>query len=310
MLAASQGAFSVTDLSLVSGYPSQTVTGAAGAAPLKTTAAGPANSGGGRTVTIMGWQSEFRQVRIGPGAASYLELHQNANSGWVATLGGKTLTPVKLDGWQQAYVVPAGAGGVITLRFAPVRFYHAWIILSAAGALALLALATARRRRRRVHDQMDRAFTRSAPAASVPLSGGWLQRTVFRSGWPTFAFARGVSTEQPAPAPGPCRMKWPLLPTGAGGQRFRPSRPPLSAWIGLGLVCVVIALIGGPVALAVPCAGRRRVRVAGLVRGDRVRGDGRDRVDHRARGAADGHRHRSPSAARLRRSHWSRLRPR
>ena len=251
VLAPSQGAFSVTDLSLVSGYPSQPATGAAGAVPLKATAAGPANSGGGRTVTIMGWQSEFRQVRIGPGGASYLELHQNANSGWVATLNGKTLTPVKLDGWQQAFVVPAGAGGVITLRFAPVRFYHAWIILSAAGALALLALATARRRRRRVHDQMDRAFTRTAPATSLPLSGGWLQRTVFRSRWPTFAFARGVSMEQPAPAPRPVSHEVAVAAVGAG-QRFRPSRPPLSARVGLGLVCVVIALIGGPVALAVP----------------------------------------------------------
>ncbi|HEY3908209.1 MAG TPA: alpha-(1-_3)-arabinofuranosyltransferase family protein [Streptosporangiaceae bacterium] len=251
VLAPSQGAFSVTDLSLVSGYQSQTGTGSAGAAPLKTMVAGPANSGGGRTVTIMGWQSEFRQVRIGPGAASYLELHQNANSGWIATLDGKTLTPVKLDGWQQAYVVPAGAGGVITLRFAPVGFYHAWIILSAAGVLALLALATARRRRRRVHDQMDRAFTRSAPATSIPLSGGWLGRTVFRSNWPTFAFARSASTEQPT-APRPVSNEVAVAAEGAGGQRFRPSRPPLSAWIGLGLVCVVIALIGGPVALAVP----------------------------------------------------------
>ncbi|HEX9623340.1 MAG TPA: alpha-(1-_3)-arabinofuranosyltransferase family protein [Streptosporangiaceae bacterium] len=257
VIAARDGPFSVTDLSLTSGYPSETVTGPAGSAPMKTVAAGPANSGGGRRVAILGWQPEFRQVRIGPGAASYLELHQNANAGWVATLGGKTLTPTELDGWQQAFVVPAGAGGVITLTFAPVKFYHAWIILSAAGAIALLALATVRRRRRRVHDQMARALTRSTPVASIPVVGGWLSRTLFSSGWPAWAFARDPAARstpaQVAVAAGPGS-----LPDGTvaadqpGGKRYRPSAPPLRAWIGLGLVCVAVALIGGPVALAVP----------------------------------------------------------
>jgi len=262
VLAARDGPFSVTDLSLTSGYPSATVTGPAGSAPMKTVAAGPANSGGGRRVTILGWQPESRQVRIGPGAASYLELHQNANAGWVATLNGKTLRPAELDGWQQAFVVPAGAGGVITLTFAPVKFYHAWIILSAAGVIALLALATVRRRRRRVHDQMARALTRSAPAASVPVLGGWLQRTLFSSGWPAWAFARDPDSRSgpaahPAPGVGPRPEFAPksaeaVAADEASGKRFRPSRPPLSAWVGLGLVCVAIALIGGPVALVVP----------------------------------------------------------
>jgi arabinofuranan 3-O-arabinosyltransferase len=264
VLAARDGPFSVTDLSLTSGYPSETVTGPAGSAPMKTVAAGPANSGGGRRVAILGWQSEFRQVRIGPGAASYLELHQNANAGWVATLGGKTLTPTELDGWQQAFVVPAGAGGVITLTFAPVKFYHAWIILSASGAIALLALATVRRRRRRMHDHMDRALTRSAPAASVPVVGGWLQRNLASSSWPSWAFSRdpdprSASAVRPGSGIQPGSGIEPgfgsveeVAADEAGGKRYRPTAPPLSAWIGLGLVCVVIALIGGPVALAVP----------------------------------------------------------
>ncbi|HET7014102.1 MAG TPA: alpha-(1-_3)-arabinofuranosyltransferase family protein [Streptosporangiaceae bacterium] len=266
VLAARDGPFSVTDLSLTSGFPSATVSGPAGTAPLKTVAAGPANSGGGRRVSILHWQPEFRQVRIGPGAASYLELHQNANPGWVATLNGKTLAPAELDGWQQAFVVPAGAGGVITLTFAPVKFYHAWIILSAAGAIALLALASVRRRRRRVHDQMARALTRSAPAASVPVVGGWLQRTFFSSGlsgWPVWAFARDSewrsgSAARSVPGPGSGSVSAETASAekvsadAASGKRFRPSRPPLPAWVGLGLVCVAIALIGGPVALVVP----------------------------------------------------------
>jgi hypothetical protein len=113
---------------------------------------------------MVSWKPEYRQLRVGPGAASYLELHQNANPGWIASLGGRALTPARLDGWQQAYIVPAGSGGTVTLTFQPVKFYHVWIILSAAGALLLLLMATVRRRRWRVAEQMDRAL----PAGHVP----------------------------------------------------------------------------------------------------------------------------------------------
>ena len=51
------------------------------------------------------------------------------------------------------------------MTFAPVKFYHAWIILSAVGVIALLAMAWSGRKRRRVHDQMDRAVTCPVPAA-------------------------------------------------------------------------------------------------------------------------------------------------
>ena len=45
---------------------------------------------------------------IGPGPASYLEVHENYNAGWAATLNGHALRAVYLDGWQQGFVVPAG----------------------------------------------------------------------------------------------------------------------------------------------------------------------------------------------------------
>ncbi len=152
-----QAPFSITDLSLVS-KTAQTVVG-------RTT-----SDAVGRPVQVVKWQYSYRQVKIGSGRAAYLELHQNANPGWVATLDGKSLTPVTLDGWQQGYVVPAGAGGMITLTFAPTTAYHAWIIFSAVGALLLVAIAVARRRRRTVHDQMDPAQERSAPAPSAQVT--------------------------------------------------------------------------------------------------------------------------------------------
>ncbi len=130
LLASRPAPFTITGLSLVS-QPAPAPSPAAGA---------------GRPIKILSWQPEYREIRLAPGAASYVELHQNANPGWVASLDGRALTPVTLDGWQQGFVVPAGKGGVIAMTFAPDRFYHLWIIISAIAALALLAIALIRRR--------------------------------------------------------------------------------------------------------------------------------------------------------------------
>ncbi len=181
LAAARPGAFTITDLSLFSGRWSAVAGGGQGPA---SASAGPA-----RSVAVLAWQPESRQVRVGPGVASYLELHQNANPGWAASLDGRALTPVRLDGWQQGFVVPAGSGGVVTLTFQPVKFYHVWIILSAAAALALLLVATVRRRRRRVTELMDRAL----PAGYVP------------AGLPPRAAAPG---QQAVPQPDPPEPAW------------------------------------------------------------------------------------------------------
>ncbi|HWF80015.1 MAG TPA: alpha-(1-_3)-arabinofuranosyltransferase family protein, partial [Streptosporangiaceae bacterium] len=157
--------FTITDLSLISDLGS---------------AGGAGGSVRGRPVRVLRWQPESRQVRIGPGAQAYLELHQNANPGWIATLDGRALQPVTLDGWQQGFVVPAGEGGVISMTFAPARFYHAWIILSAVGAIVLLVFAWSGWRRRRVHDHMDRAVACPVPASpgepAASISSFWRVR--------------------------------------------------------------------------------------------------------------------------------------
>jgi len=124
LIAATPGTFAVTDLSL---------TGAsAGAAR--------ARSGASRAVTIRSWQADQRLVGIGPGAASYLEVHENYNPGWAAELNGRALAPVRLDGWQQAFIVPAGAGGTITLTFRPAGTYHLALVASLLAAVLLLAI--------------------------------------------------------------------------------------------------------------------------------------------------------------------------
>ena len=70
-----------------------------------------------------------------------LELAENANAGWTASLAGLTLVPVRVDGWRQAWIVPAGVGGDVALDYAPDRLFRIVLALGAACALVLLVLA-------------------------------------------------------------------------------------------------------------------------------------------------------------------------
>jgi arabinofuranan 3-O-arabinosyltransferase len=132
LIAQTPGTFAITSLSLSDA-----------AVP----AAGPA----GRAVTISSWQSDQRRLTVGPGTSAYLEIHENYDKGWTASLNGRSLQPVRLDGWQQGFVVPAGAGGAITLTFGPARVYHIGLLASLGGVLLLLVAAawTVPRRLRR-----------------------------------------------------------------------------------------------------------------------------------------------------------------
>jgi arabinofuranan 3-O-arabinosyltransferase len=71
------------------------------------------------------------------GASTYLEIHQNYNVGWVATVNGKKLQPIILDGWQQGYIVPGGSGVVVHLKFKPENLYLGGLIVGALGVLLL-----------------------------------------------------------------------------------------------------------------------------------------------------------------------------
>ncbi|WP_068398096.1 alpha-(1-_3)-arabinofuranosyltransferase domain-containing protein [Kribbia dieselivorans] len=62
---------------------------------------------------------------------------QNHSAGWQArTADGTSLTPIRVNGWQQGWVLPAGTHGEITASFTPNRLYVAGLVL---GALAVIA---------------------------------------------------------------------------------------------------------------------------------------------------------------------------
>ena len=125
----------------------------------------------GRSLRIGSWGTEYRTVTVGAGGLSYLEVHQAVNPGWTATLNGHQLAPVTLDGWQQAYVVPAGAGGTIVLRFTPATGYH-WLLAVAVPRCVLIVAAAWPPRRRPGATVGDRARRiRPGPGSLV---GYWL----------------------------------------------------------------------------------------------------------------------------------------
>ena len=116
-----------------------------------------------RSLQVASWRADNRMVRIGPGSVSYLEIHENFNPGWTASLNGRSLTAVRLDGWQQAFIVPAGRGGTITLTFAPAGIYHAGIIAAALALLLLAAVAVGLRSRRQPRSPAARRSDHNRP---------------------------------------------------------------------------------------------------------------------------------------------------
>ncbi|MFK4594315.1 hypothetical protein RKD30_000982 [Streptomyces pristinaespiralis] len=124
----------------------------------------PASAGPERALEVREGTGDHRSVRVGPGDASYLQLHENHNPGWKATLDGEELTPLRIDGWQQGWLVPAGQGGTVELEYEPSWMYRAG--LAGAGLLlaVLVCLALLGRRGRAAEHT-------AAPPAPGPLLG-------------------------------------------------------------------------------------------------------------------------------------------
>lgn len=128
---------------------------AAGAGPLAVTditlrndrdATAEATSQPPRTASVTHWSDDRRTVHVDDGDAAYLQIHENVNEGWKAELNGEELTALRLDGWQQGFLVPAGETGEVELEYGPARWYDSALVAGGFGVLLLLALASVRRR--------------------------------------------------------------------------------------------------------------------------------------------------------------------
>jgi arabinofuranan 3-O-arabinosyltransferase len=102
---------------------------------------GARDSGVRDDVRITSWAAERRTLEVpARAAATLLVVPENVNPGWVATLDGRELEPRTVDGWQQGYLLPAGAAGEVLLEFVPGPAYRAALVAGAAAVLLLIGL--------------------------------------------------------------------------------------------------------------------------------------------------------------------------
>jgi arabinofuranan 3-O-arabinosyltransferase len=92
---------------------------------------------------------EHRVIGVTPSdTEQLLVVHENSNPGWRATLQGRELTKVRIDGWQQGYVIPAKQGGDVVLEFTPGKPYRIILVTGLAMVALLAAWAIPRRKRK------------------------------------------------------------------------------------------------------------------------------------------------------------------
>jgi arabinofuranan 3-O-arabinosyltransferase len=139
----------------------------------------PAAAAPAAPARIMTWTSSRRVVRVTASTRSYLVVNENFNPGWRAVIDGRPLRAVRLDGWKQAWLLPAGTAGVVTLTYPPNAVYRG-AILAGLSALALALFVAAGpwgwARRRRTAPPAGVA----APAPAAPSGRRPLHRTIVR----------------------------------------------------------------------------------------------------------------------------------
>jgi arabinofuranan 3-O-arabinosyltransferase len=144
-----------------------------------------------RDVSGGSWTTSRRVLDVAPGPAALLVLTENVNAGWRAMLDGHELTPLRVDGWMQGYLLPAGDGGRVTLEFTPNRHYQAGLGLGALLALVLVTAAVLVGRR----EERSPPLTAPDPQHTVGVRP-WAWR------WRLPALAAGVALGGPAFAAG------------------------------------------------------------------------------------------------------------
>jgi len=92
-----------------------------------------------RRVLATTWGASSRTVRMEAGNPAILATTENFNAGWQATLQGRTLVPVRVDGWRQGWVVPSSASGTVSLSYKPATTQRAGFLVGLAGVALLMA---------------------------------------------------------------------------------------------------------------------------------------------------------------------------
>ncbi|TMQ96737.1 DUF3367 domain-containing protein [Actinomadura soli] len=129
-------------------------------------------------VKVTGWGASSRRLKVDAATASFLAVNENFNTGWRATAGGTELRPVRLDGWKQGWIVPAGTSGAVELTYLPDRAQRVAVVAGLGLLLVLLLIAVAPRKKRRREELREAVAGKGWPAwAAIGLAaalGGWI----------------------------------------------------------------------------------------------------------------------------------------
>ena len=121
-----------------------------------------------QSAEVVSWDATNRVVEVQAAKEPrVLEVAENYNAGWRATAGEVSLEPVRVDGWKQAFVVPAGLAGQVVIDYAPNRTYQVGLL---AGLLAVLAVVLVAVRPPRVRVR-PRVTSRSLPRLTLVIVG-------------------------------------------------------------------------------------------------------------------------------------------
>lgn len=103
-----------------------------GAPPLLSTDTAPA-----RQLAIAHWGTSSRTVDVAAGQASFVVTDEVANPGWKGDLNGVPVRSLVVDGWRQAFLVPAGEKAQLHLTYTPQRLF---LIGTGTGIVLLVCL--------------------------------------------------------------------------------------------------------------------------------------------------------------------------
>lgn len=123
------------------------------------------------------WGADERRFDVAVDEDSLLVVNENFNDGWQARLEGADgpLESVRLEGWKQAWVLPEGSAGTVTLTYAPDSVYQR-VLAVGAGLAALLVVAALWPRRLLPRGAAQRSVPPRGSRALPASEAAWLGR--------------------------------------------------------------------------------------------------------------------------------------